>query len=252
MSEASRTKTGITGLDEILEGGLPRNFVHTVVGPPGAGKTIMGGQFLYRGATQYAENGVYVSLEEPPHSFANNMMRFNWNVFDLESQGKMVLVDASPQQEEPGGELKIRGGVLGTEKFDLDGLVGVIANARKRVAAKRCVIDSLVSIAGAYKYESEFRFKLLQFYRALSELELTTLVLTECPTPTVETFGPETFLAQGTFLLHNWRDKDITTQALEIQKMRGVRVHKRILAYRISPEGFEVRPQEALIRAAQP
>lgn len=252
MSEVARTKTGILGLDEVLEGGLPRNYVHTVVGPPGAGKTIMGGQFLYRGATQYAENGVYVSLEEPPHSFANNMMRFNWNMFDLESQGKLVLVDASPQQEEPGGELKIRGGVLGTEKFDLDGLVGVIANARKRVAAKRCVVDSLVSVAGAYRYESEFRFKLLQFYRALSELELTTLVLTECPTASIEAFGPETLLAQGSFLLHNWRDKDTTIQALEIQKMRGVRVHKRILSYRIAPEGFEVRPQEPVIKATVP
>jgi circadian clock protein KaiC len=250
MSEVARTKTGILGLDEVLEGGLPRNFAHTVVGPPGAGKTIMGGQFLYRGATQYAENGVYVSLEEPPHSFANNMMRFNWNMFDLESQAKLVLLDASPQQEEPGGEMKIRGGVLGTEKFDLDGLVGVIANARKRVAAKRCVIDSLVSIGGAYRYESEFRFKLLQFYRALSELELTTLVLTESPTQEVDTFGPETMLAQGTFLLHNWREKDATVQALEIQKMRGVRIHKRILPYRISPEGFEVRPQEAVFREA--
>jgi circadian clock protein KaiC len=257
MSEGARTKTGILGLDEVLEGGLPRNFVHTVVGPPGAGKTIMGAQFLYRGATQFAENGIYVSLEEPPHSFANNMMRFNWNMFDLESQGKLVLLDASPQQDEPGGELKIRGGVLGTEKFDLDGLIGVISNARKRVAAKRCVIDALVSIGGAYRFESEFRFKLLQFYRALSELELTTLVLSESPTPTVESFGPETILAQGTFLLHNWRDKDTTVQALEVQKMRGARVHKRILAYRISPEGFEVRPQEpvfkeALIRAAEP
>src|SRR3989304_1099817 len=158
MSEGARTKTGILGLDEVLEGGLPRNYVHSVVGAPGAGKTVMGAQFLFRGATQYAENGVYVSLEEPTHSFANNMLRFNWNMFDLESQGKLVLLDAAPQQEEPGGEMKIRGGVLGTEKFDLDGLVGVIANARKRVAAKRCVIDSLSSIAGVYLYSDSYRY----------------------------------------------------------------------------------------------
>jgi circadian clock protein KaiC len=251
ISEIARTRTGIAGLDEVLEGGLPRNYVHTVVGPPGAGKTIMGAQFLFRGATQYSENGLYVSLEEPTHSFANAMMRFNWNMFDMESQGKLVLVDASPQQEEPGGEMKIRGGVLGTEKFDLDGLVGVIANARKRVAAKRCVVDSLVSISGAYRYESEFRFKLLQFYRALSELELTTLVLTECPTPTVENFGIETILAEGSFLLHNLREKDTTTQMLEIQKMRGVRVVKKILSYRITSEGFEVRPQEPVFKEIQ-
>jgi circadian clock protein KaiC len=251
LSEIAKTKTGITGLDEALEGGLPRNYVHSVTGAPGSGKTVMGGQFLYRGASQYAENGVYVSLEEPTYSFANNMIRFNWNMFDLESQGKLVMVDASPQQEEPGGELRIRGGVLGTEKFDLDGLIGVIANARKRVAAKRCVIDSLVSIAGVYRSESEFRFKLLQFYRALSELELTTLVLTEYDHSVVDTFGPETTLAQGSFLLHTFREKDMTFPALEIQKMRGVRVHKRIVAYRISPEGFEVRPQEPIFKEPQ-
>ena len=248
MSEIAKTKTGIVGLDEILEGGLPRNFVHSVLGAPGSGKTIMGGQFLYRGATQYAENGVYVSLEEPTYSFANNMMRFNWNMFDLESQGKLVLVDASPQQEEPGGELKIRGGVLGTEKFDLDGLVGVIANARKRVAAKRCVIDALSSIQGSYRFESDFRFKLLQFYRALSELELTTLVLTESETPRVERFGIETILAQGSFLLHTLHEKETIFQMLEVQKMRGVKVRQRILSYRISPEGFEVRPQEPIFK----
>ena len=251
MSEVARTKTGIMGLDEVLEGGLPRNYVHAVLGPPGAGKTVMGAQFLFRGATQYAENGVYVSLEEPTHSFANNMLRFNWNMFDLESQGKLVLLDASPQQEEPGGELKIRGGVLGTEKFDLDGLVGVIANARKRVAAKRCVIDSLSSIAGAYRYESEFRYKLLQFYRALSELELTTLVLSESETPAISKFGLETIMAQGSFLLHNSVENDNLVQTLEIQKMRGVRIIKRFLPYRVTPEGFEVKPHEPIARVIQ-
>jgi KaiC/GvpD/RAD55 family RecA-like ATPase len=169
-------------------------------------------------------------------------------MFDLESQGKIVLVDASPQQEEPGGELKIRGGVLGTERFDLDGLIGVIVNARKRVAAKRCVIDALASIAGAYKQESEYRFKLLQFYRALSELELTTLVLTESQAPTIDRFGAETVLAQGSFLLHNLRDHETPIQFVEVQKLRGVRIQKKFLSYRITPEGFEVAPQQPIFK----
>ena len=252
MSEAAKCRTGISGLDEVIEGGMPRNYVYSVVGAPGSGKTTMGAQFLYRGATQYSENGIYVSLEEPTYSFAKTMMRFNWNMFDLESQGKVVLVDASPQQEEPGGDVKIRGGVLGTEKFDLDGLIGVIVNARKRVAAKRCVIDSLTSIAGAYKHEDEFRLRLLQFYRALTELELTTLVLTESTSPTIEKYGPETILAHGSFLLHTLRDSDLVTSILEIQKMRGVRVHKRVLGYRITPEGLDVRAQEPVLKVPQP
>jgi circadian clock protein KaiC len=68
VSEIAKTKTGISGLDELLEGGLPRNYAYSVVGGPGSGKTTMGSQFLFRGATQYAENGVYVSIEEPTYS----------------------------------------------------------------------------------------------------------------------------------------------------------------------------------------
>jgi KaiC/GvpD/RAD55 family RecA-like ATPase len=62
LSTVARAKTGIPGLDEALEGGLLRNQVYSVIGAPGTGKTIMGAQFLFRGATQYAENGVYASL----------------------------------------------------------------------------------------------------------------------------------------------------------------------------------------------
>lgn len=245
MSTVARAKTGIPGLDEALEGGLLRNQVYSVIGAPGTGKTIMGAQFLFRGATQYAENGVYASLEEAPHSIANSMMPFNWNLFDLESQGKLVLLDAAPYQERPGSELKIRGGVLSSEGFDLDGLLGVIAHSRKRVAAKRCVIDSLDSISGVYRAESEYRFKLLQFFRALSELELTTLVLTDTQTPTVERFGIETLLASGCFILQN-ANKNAPVQTMEIQKVRGIKTPKRVIAYRITPDGLEVRPQESV------
>jgi circadian clock protein KaiC len=243
LSTVAKAKTGMAGLDEALEGGFMRNSIYSVIGPPGAGKTTMAAQFIFRGVTQYAENGVYVSLEEPPHSIANNMMPFNWNLFDLESQAKLVLVDAAPYQERPGSELKIRGGVLGSESFDLDGLLGVIAHARKRVAAKRCVIDSLDSISGVYRSESEYRFKLLQFYRAVAELELTTLVLTDTQTPRVERFGYETLLASGCFVLQSASDSQF--QTMELQKVRGIKAAKRFLGYRITPDGIEVRPQES-------
>ena len=114
------------------------------------------------------------------------------------------------------------------------------------------MIDSLTTIAGAYRNADEFHLRLLQFYRALSQLELTTLVLTESVSPNIETYGPEMILAQGSFLLRTLRDRELVSSILEIQKMRGVRVHKRILSYRITPEGFEVRVQEPVMKVAQP
>jgi KaiC/GvpD/RAD55 family RecA-like ATPase len=244
MSEIARVKSGIPGLDEVLEGGLPRNYAYAVVGAPGSGKTVMGAQFLYRGATQYGDNGVYVSLEEPTHSIANTMLRFNWNLFDLESQGKLVMLDASPHQDQPNAEMKIRGGSVGTEKFDLDGLLGAVAHARKNVAAKRCVIDSLMSMSAVYAQQGGFRFRLLHFLRALSELELTTLILTESQTPVIHEHGLDSVLTNGTFLLHTVTEKELVNQVLEIPKMRGVKVQRRIMPYRITQSGFEVKPQE--------
>ena len=244
MSEIARIKSGIPGLDEVLEGGLPRNYAYAVVGPPGSGKTVLGAQFLYRGATQYGDNGVYVALEEPTHSIANTMLRFNWNLFDLESQGKLALLDASPHQDQPNAEMKIRGGSVGTEKFDLDGLLGAVAHARKNVAAKRCVIDSLMSMATVYSAHAAFRFRLLHFLRALSELELTTLILTESPSPVIREHGLDSILTNGTLLLHNFTENEAVKQVLEIPKMRGVKVQRRLIPYEITASGFEVKPPE--------
>jgi len=244
LSETARVKSGIPGLDEVLEGGLPRNYAYAVVGAPGSGKTVLGAQFLYRGATQYGDNGVYVSLEEPTYSIANTMLRFNWNLFDLESQAKLVMLDASPHQDQPNAEMKIRGGSVGTEKFDLDGLLGAVAHARKNVAAKRCVIDSLMSMAAVYTAQAAFRFRLMHFLRALSELELTTLVLTESPSPVIREHGLDSVLTNGTFLLHNFTENERIIQVLEIPKMRGVKVQRRLTPYEITASGFELKPQE--------
>ena len=240
MSATARLKTGLPGLDEILEGGLPRNYAYSIIGPPGVGKTTLASQFIFRGATQYSESGVLVSLQEAPFIIANNMMRFGWNLFDLESQGRLVLLDAAPYQERPGAELKIRGGVLAAESFNLDGLLGTIAAARKKVAAKRCVIDSLDVIGGVYRSEPEYRFKLIQFFRALSELELTTLIITDTPTPRVERFGFETILASGCFILRDSDNPETDSRVMEIQKLRGVKATKRTLSYKITPDGLEV------------
>jgi KaiC/GvpD/RAD55 family RecA-like ATPase len=140
--------------------------------------------------------------------------------------------------------MKIRGGSVGTEKFDLDGLLGALAHARKNVAAKRCVIDSLMSMEPLYTHQGEFRFRLDRFLRALSELELTTLILTESQTPVIKEHGLDSILANGTLLFHTVNEKDSVQQLIEIPKMRGVKVQRRIMPYRITESGFEVKAQE--------
>ena len=57
-------KTGISGLDQVLKGGLRRNSSILVTGAPGTGKTILALQFIYYGAKDYNENGIFISTEE--------------------------------------------------------------------------------------------------------------------------------------------------------------------------------------------
>ncbi|WP_281273161.1 ATPase domain-containing protein [Desulfosoma caldarium] len=51
------------GLDDILEGGLPRGRTTVVRGGAGSGKTLLGLEFLYRGAS-HGEPGIFFGFEE--------------------------------------------------------------------------------------------------------------------------------------------------------------------------------------------
>jgi len=90
LSESERVKTGIKGLDELIEGGLPKGFSFLLLGGPGTGKTTFGVQYLYKGATEYGENGLYVTFDEPPYSITSNSQRYGWNLLEDEEEQKLI------------------------------------------------------------------------------------------------------------------------------------------------------------------
>ena len=62
IKEIQKTKTGIEGLDDITEGGLPKGRPTLICGGPGCGKTLMSVEFLVKGATLYNEPGVFMAF----------------------------------------------------------------------------------------------------------------------------------------------------------------------------------------------
>ena len=60
----NRVPTGINSLDALIEGGFPRGSLILLAGNPGTGKTIFSMQFLFKGAEDYGESGIYVSFAE--------------------------------------------------------------------------------------------------------------------------------------------------------------------------------------------
>src|SRR4030043_1557479 len=82
--------TGITGIDEILDGGVPKGRVMLVTGTEGTGKIVFLNEFLYRGITQLNENGVYVTFEETPKDIIKNVKSFGWKYISLIRKKKLV------------------------------------------------------------------------------------------------------------------------------------------------------------------
>lgn len=78
-----RVRTGIDGLDKMLNGGLIPHRPYIISGPPGSGKTTLCMQFLLAGL-QEGERGLFVALEEPPNEVRYNMESYGWKVGEVE------------------------------------------------------------------------------------------------------------------------------------------------------------------------
>ena len=256
MSESSdRVKTGIKGLDELIEGGLPRGYGFLLLGGPGTGKTTFGVQYLYKGITEHAENGMYVTFDEPPYSIIANSERYGWSVGDAEKQGKLAFVDVSPIKREAKPSTFVPPSLgqsfLGAEKFKISDVMAAIKEVKNKVNAKRCVIDSISALTLQYKDDFEIRQQTLRMIKDLTEMDLTTIMLAENPEDRQDMtrFGPESFLAQGVIVLHMYRVEESNVKALEVRKMRGAKHTDRLCPYRITAEGIEVYPEETVFRS---
>src|SRR5947208_1036553 len=98
-----KVPTGISGLDEITGGGLPKGRSSLVCGSAGCGKTLFGLEFLVRGATQFNDPGVFMAFEENEQELAQNVASLGFDLRDLEKRKKIILdhvhVDRSEIEE---------------------------------------------------------------------------------------------------------------------------------------------------------
>src|ERR1700675_4196045 len=97
MDESSLIQTGITGLDEILMGGIPRGNTILLQGVTGTGKTLMGIETIYRGITQFNEPGLIVVFETSPDKLIRDTAKFGWNLDELQREKKLQIIFTSPE-----------------------------------------------------------------------------------------------------------------------------------------------------------
>ena len=158
----SRLSTGIRELDTLMGGGIPEGDSLLVAGPSGAGKTVLGIQFIAEGLAR-GEPGIVAMFEELPNEFMQRAASFG---FDLEK----YLKDGS-----------LRPIYLRPLDLSVDETVHEIVNAVKEIGCKRLVIDSLVGfeMALAPDFRTDFRESLYRMIGALTRLGVTILSTVE-------------------------------------------------------------------------
>jgi circadian clock protein KaiC len=97
MASDGLIRTGISGLDRILMGGIPRGNVILVEGTTGSGKTLLGTEFIYRGISEFNEPGIIVVFEASPDKLIRDAATLGWDLPALQEQKKLQIVFTSPQ-----------------------------------------------------------------------------------------------------------------------------------------------------------
>lgn len=239
-SPIERTKTGIPGLDNILNGGLPSGRSTLVAGTSGSAKTVFASQFLAEGIRQYDEAGVFVTFEESPNDLRRNMLALGWGITEWEADKKWIFVDASPRGKE-------RAIVSG--EYDFGALLARLEHSIKSIGAKRVSLDSLGAIFMQFGQTQTVRAELLRLSEALKTIGVTSLITVERTHEygAISRHEVEEFVTDNVIILRNTLELEKRRRTIEILKLRGCEHSKGEFPFTVLPsQGIVSSPLSAI------
>ena len=224
---AGRVRTGIYGLDEMLQGGLPENHIVLLMGSFGTGKTTIGLQFLVEGL-KAGEPCIFISLEEDKDSIAKNAASFGWNLSDAIDKKKLGLFKLEPSDA----------------KTTITRIKSELPKFVKSFGAKRVVLDSVSLLNMMFSDENERRSNLFNLCQLLRSTGATTLLTAEVKddNPRSSRDGLAEYTADGVLLLQSDENKEGGEVQLTIRvlKMRRTAHSRRVKPYSITDKGIVV------------
>ncbi|MBN1941074.1 MAG: ATPase [Candidatus Diapherotrites archaeon] len=234
-----RIKTGINGLDELIEGGFPAGRSTLISGGCGTGKTIFCMQYIYQGAKKYNEPGVYVTLDERPDLIREDVLRFGWDIKKLEDQEKIQIVDGSiaklglPSEEEY---------ALPVTGYDVDKLLLEVMRVIKRIGAARVTIDSIPALGFNFENENDVRKAILKLSYMLMRSGVTSVMTSEIREGE-NRFGKysvEEYVVDGVLVLHYMGVGTQSNRTMHIRKMRATKHSEDLHPMQITEKGIKI------------
>ncbi|MCX6594792.1 MAG: circadian clock protein KaiC [Acidobacteria bacterium] len=224
--------TGIHGLDEITLGGLPRGRPTLVCGGAGCGKTLLGMEFLVRGATEFDEPGVCLSFEETADELASNVASLGFDLPDLIKRKKLAIDHIYLE----------RSLIEETGEYDLEALFVRLGHAVDSIGAKRVLLDSVEALFAGLENQAVLRAELRRLFRWLKDRNLTTIVTGERGQNTLTRHGLEEYLSDCVILLDHRVTETVLTRRMRVVKYRGSTHGMNEYPFLIESDGISVLP----------
>ena len=236
-SEVPKSPTGISGLDDITNGGLPSGRPTLISGGPGSGKTLLGVSFLVNGAQQFAEPGVLMTFEENAEELAQDVRSLGYDLDTLVAEKKLIVdyihVDRSEIEE--------------TGEYDLEGLFVRLEHAIAQIGARRVMLDTIETLFGGLSDTGILRAELRRLFRWLRDRQITAVVTAERGEQTFTRQGLEEYITDAVISLDHRVHEQISTRRIRVVKYRGSTHGTNEYPFLINSDGITVLPVTSLL-----
>ena len=232
LGRLDKAPTGIAGFDDLSGGGLPAGRPTLICGGAGCGKTLFAVTFLYKGASEYGEPGVFVSFEEGPDDLIKNVASLKFRIDELIDGKKFAIDHVRIDRTEPEE----------TGEYDLEGLFVRLNYLIDSIGAKRVVLDSIETLFGGLANTGILRSELQRLFRWTKDKSLTLIVTGEGGNGQLTRQGLEEYLSDCVIFLDNRVHNQISTRRLRIIKYRGSTHGTNEYPFLIDDQGISVMP----------
>jgi circadian clock protein KaiC len=228
----AKCPTGIVGLDDVTNGGLPKGRPTLVCGAAGCGKTLLATEFLVKGIELFDEPGVFLAFEETAEELAANVRSLGFDLDDLIARKKLEVDYIHIERDE----------IQETGEFDLEGLFVRLGFAIDTVGARRVVLDTIETLFAGLSDAAILRSEIRRLFRWLKDKGVTAIVTGERGDGSLTRNGLEEYVSDCVILLDHRVNEQVSTRRLRVVKYRGSAHGTNEFPFLIDEDGITVIP----------